>query len=88
MSAKTRTNRPNTNSGSLGQFHKSHERMAHLSAPIGYRPNPDFDPRIAVGPFNVAEIPFLVKLGRAGTFNVGRNQAKREKREAAKAVRA
>ena len=79
MSALTRFTQPNTNSGSLGQFHKSRERMFHLSAPIGYRPNPYFDPNVVAGPFNPAEIPFVVKLGKAGTYDVGRNKAKREK---------
>lgn len=82
MSAKTRTNRPNSRSGSLGQFHKSRERYVHLSAPIGYMPNPAFNPKLPIGPLNLAEIPYVVKLGKAGIYDKGRNKAKREKRAA------
>lgn len=83
MSITTRSNNPNTNSGSLGQFLRGRENMVHLSAPIAYRPNPQFNPSVPAGPLNPAEIPFVMKLGKEGTYNVGRNKAKRERRKAA-----
>lgn len=83
MSITTRSNRPNTNSGSLGQFMRSREVIFHEAAPIAYRPNPQFNPSVPAGPLNPAEIPFVMKLGKAGTYDIGRNAAKREKRKAA-----
>ena len=72
-------------SGSRGQFHKGRERMAHLSAPIGYRDNPDFKPEFPASAINPPVIPFVVRLGKEGTYNVGRNKAKREDRAKRKA---
>ena len=80
--------RPNSGGMSRGQFYRSRERFLHTSAPIGYQPNPSFDPVLLASALNPAEIPFVIKLGKAGTYNVGRNNAKREKRAAAKAERA
>ena len=80
--------RPNSGGMSRGQFTRSRERFLHTSAPIGYEPNPSFNPALPASGLNPAEIPLVIKLGKAGTYNVGRNQAKREKRAAAKAERA
>ena len=63
MGHKTRINRPNSRSGSLGQFLRSRERFVHVS----------------IGPFG---------MGGDGTYNVGRNAAKRAKRAESKALRA
>ena len=80
MSITTRTNRPNTNSGSLGQFLRSREVMFHESAPIRYRDNPQFNPNIPDGPLNPSQIPFVLRLGKAGIYDEGRNAAKRAAR--------
>ena len=83
MSITTRTHRPNTPSGSLGHFLRSREVMFHESAPIRYRDNPQFNPSLPDSALNPSQIPFVLRLGKAGTYDAGRNAAKREKRAAA-----
>jgi hypothetical protein len=80
--------RPNSGGISRGQLYRSRESYLHVAAPIGHQPNPSFDPAFPASALNPAEMPFVIKLGKAGTYNVGRNKAKREKRAAAKAERA
>ncbi len=56
-------------------------RMVHQSAAAGMVP----DPRSAITGFALPLIPWVERPGK--TYNVGRNRAKRERREAAKAAR-
>lgn len=57
-------------------------RMVHESCIAFMAP----DPRSAIVGFELPRIPTIVPTG--GTYNVGRNKAKREKRALAKAERA
>lgn len=64
MSITTRSNRPNINSGSLGQFLRSREVMFHESAPIRYRDNPQFNPSLPDSALNPSQIPFVLRPAR------------------------
>ena len=72
-----------TRRNSIGQFKRSLERMAHLSAPIIRNPKASIAESL--------NMPFLGPqfiVARGTTFNAGRNQAKRDRRAAAALRRA
>lgn len=62
--------RPNSRSGSLGQYLRSRERLVHKSADAWMQANP-------VSPM-APRIPMQTRPGV--TYNAGRNKAKREAR--------
>jgi hypothetical protein len=69
------TKRPNSNSGSVGQFLRTRAVMVHQSAAAQMIQNP-------LG----AHLPLVPYIQRHGiTSNVGRNKAKRERRQQAAA---
>ena len=70
------------NGGNLGKFYKSRERMVHKSTEIIHVPNPLFNPYMPVSNLNLMTLPKVQSLGRAGTYNVGRNKSKAENRRA------
>ena len=70
------------NGGNLGKFYKSRERMVHKSTEIIHVPNPLFNPDMPVSNINLMTLPKVQSLGRAGTYNVGRNKSKAENRRA------
>ena len=70
------------NGGNLGKFYKSRERMIHKSTEIIHVPNPLFNPDMPVSNINLMTLPKVQSLGRAGTYNVGRNKSKAENRRA------
>ena len=70
------------NGGNLGKFYKSRERMIHKSTEIIHVPNPLFNPDMPVSNLNLMTLPKVQSLGRAGTYNVGRNKSKAENRRA------
>lgn len=70
------------NGGNLGKFYKSRERMVHKSTEIIHVPNPLFNPDMPVSNLNLMTLPKVQSLGRAGTYNVGRNKSKAENRRA------
>lgn len=70
------------NGGNLSKFNRSRERMVHLAAPIGYKPNPRYVESMPIGPQNLPTIPFVIQLGKSGIYNVGRNKSKRTNRQA------
>ena len=78
MSIKTRSNNPNSNSGSLGQFMRSRENM-FFTAKSFFRNPLAFLAEQQHKPF--AGPQWLAHAGSA--YNAGRNAAKREKRKAA-----
>ena len=70
------------NGGSMRKFLKSRERMVHKSTEIIHVPNPLFNPDMPVSNLNLMTLPKVQSLGRAGTYNVGRNKSKAENRRA------
>ena len=70
------------NGGNLGKFYKSRDRMVHKSTEIIHVPNPLFNPDMPVSNLNLMTLPKVQSLGRAGTYNVGRNKSKAENRRA------
>lgn len=70
-------------SSSIQALYRSRQKMVHESAPIGYAPNPAHNPAFPVSAMNPLETPFVIRLGKEGTYNVGRNKAKREARASA-----
>jgi hypothetical protein len=67
------TKRPNSNSGSRGQFLRNRSRMAHTSA-IAHMVNTPLGAHLPL-------VPYILRYGV--TFNAGRNKAKRECRQQA-----
>lgn len=78
MSITTRSNRPNSNSGSLGQFMRSRENM-FFTAKSFFR-----NPLALLAEQQHKPFAGPQWMARPGdTYNAGRNAAKREKRKAA-----
>lgn len=71
----TSTRRPNSRSGSLGQFLRKRSTYIHVSAEVAMLPEPG-------NPLGPRVIPWKTPKGRGVTYNVGRNKAKRAARAA------